>query len=331
MAEDTGVKNMGYNGATGLALIEEMRRDEKVFVMGQSVATGGWFGVEKGLSDEFGSDRVFDSGIAEAFEVGFAAGASIVGMKPVINIGFGDFALIAGDELYNKLGKWRYMHGLNFPMTAVIIMPLGVMGGAGPEHSSSTEVMGMHFPGLKVVIPSNPADAKGLMTAALREPNPVIYHSVQALGWMNGEVPLDPDYVVEIGKAAISRPGEQATLITYGSMVGRSLEAATMLEAEGIDIEVVDLRTIVPLDWDTVLASVTKTHRAIVVHEANKTAGVGAEVAAQIQERVFFELEAPIIRVAGKDVPFPQQADLEQLCIPSVDEIAEAARKLVSI
>jgi pyruvate/2-oxoglutarate/acetoin dehydrogenase E1 component len=252
-------------------------------------------------------------------------------MKPVVNIGFGDFALIAGDELYHKLGKWRYMHGLNVPMSAVIILPLGVMGGAGPEHSNSTEVMGMHFPGLKVVIPSTPADAKGLMKAALREPNPVIYHSIQSLSWATGDVPLDTEYVVEIGKGIIRRPGTDVTLITYGSMVSRSMEAAKTLAAEGIDVEVIDLRSLVPLDWDLVLTSVGKTHRAMIVHEANKTAGPGAEIAAQIQERVFFELETPILRVAGKDVPLPQQNDLEQLCIPSVDEIAATGRQLLAI
>jgi pyruvate/2-oxoglutarate/acetoin dehydrogenase E1 component len=208
MPNSNTVQTMQYNAAMGLGLVEEMRQDENIFVMGQGVASGGWFGAEKGLAAEFGTDRVVDCGISEAFEVGLAAGAAIVGMKPVVNIGFGDFALIAGDELYHKLGKWRYMHGLNVPMSAVIILPLGVMGGAGPEHSNSTEVMGMHFPGLKVVIPSTPADAKGLMKAALREPNPVIYHSIQSLSWATGDVPLDTEYVVEIGKGIIRRPGQ---------------------------------------------------------------------------------------------------------------------------
>jgi len=194
---------MPYNAAMGLALVEEMRRDERIFVLGQGVATGGWFGAEKGLAAEFGTERVIDSGIAEAFEAGVAAGAAIAGMKPVINMGFGDFALIAGDEIFQKLGKWRYMHGLDVAMTAVVIFPIGVMGGAGPEHSSCPEVLGMHFPGLKVVVPSTAADAKGLMTAALREPNPVLFHSVNSLGFQKGEVPLDPDFIVPIGKGIV--------------------------------------------------------------------------------------------------------------------------------
>lgn len=330
MAEQ-GTAVMAYNAAMGLALIEEMRRDERVFVLGQGVATGGWFGAEKGLADEFGRDRVIDSNIAEAFEAGVAAGAAIVGMKPVINMGFGDFALIAGDEIFHKLAKWRYMHGLDVPMTAVVIFPIGVMGGAGPEHSSCPEVLGMHFPGLKVVVPATPADAKGLMAAALREPNPVLFHSVNSLGFQRGEVPLDPDFIVPIGKGVVRRAGNAITAITYGSMVDRTLAAADRVADEGIDIEVIDLRSLVPLDWELVLSSVRRTHRAMVVHEAVKTAGPGAEIAAQIQERLFFELEAPILRVAAKDVPLPQNGDLEQLCIPSVDEIADAARRLMAI
>ncbi len=330
MAEH-GTAVMAYNAAMGLALIEEMRRDERVFVLGQGVATGGWFGAEKGLADEFGRDRVIDSNIAEAFEAGVAAGAAIVGMKPVINMGFGDFALIAGDEIFHKLAKWRYMHGLDVPMTAVVIFPIGVMGGAGPEHSSCPEVLGMHFPGLKVVVPATPADAKGLMAAALREPNPVLFHSVNSLGFQRGEVPLDPDFIVPIGKGVVRRAGNAITAITYGSMVDRTLAAADRVADEGIDIEVIDLRSLVPLDWELVLSSVRRTHRAMVAHEAVKTAGPGAEIAAQIQERLFFELEAPILRVAAKDVPLPQNGDLEQLCIPSIDEIADAARRLVAI
>lgn len=330
MAEH-GTAVMAYNAAMGLALIEEMRRDERVFVLGQGVATGGWFGAEKGLADEFGRERVIDSNIAEAFEAGVAAGAAIVGMKPVINMGFGDFALIAGDEIFHKLAKWRYMHGLDVPMTAVVIFPIGVMGGAGPEHSSCPEVLGMHFPGLKVVVPATPADAKGLMAAALREPNPVLFHSVNSLGFQRGEVPLDPDFIVPIGKGVVRRAGNTITAITYGSMVDRTLAAADRVADEGIDVEVIDLRSLVPLDWELVLSSVRRTHRAMVVHEAVKTAGPGAEIAAQIQERLFFELEAPILRVAAKDVPLPQNGDLEQLCIPSVDEIADAARRLIAI
>ncbi len=322
---------MGYNAAMGLALVEEMRRDDSIFIIGQGVATGGWFGAEKGLASEFGTDRVIDCGISEAFEAGLAAGAAIAGMKPVVNMGFGDFALIAGDEIYHKLAKWRYMHGLDVPMTAVIIFPIGAMGGAGPEHSSCTEVLGMHFPGLKVVVPATAEDAKGLMKAALREPNPVLFHSVQGLGWSKGEVPLDPEFIVPIGKAITRRAGKTLTIITYGSMVSRSLAAADQLADEGIDCEVIDLRSLVPLDWDHVLESVSRTHRAMVVHEAMTTAGPGAEIAARIQERIFFDLEAPVLRLGARDFPLAQQADLEAMAIPSVEAIIAKALELARI
>lgn len=331
MTSNKTSETMLYNAAMGLAIAEEMRVNSEIFVLGQGVASGGWFGSEKGLADEFGKQRVVDCGISEAFEVGMAAGASIAGMTPVINVSFADFSLIAGDEIYHKLGKWRYMHGINVPMSAVIILPLGVMGGAGPEHSNSIEVLGMHFPGLKVVVPSNPADAKGLMKAALREPNPVLYHSIQSLSFTNGEVPLATDFVVEIGKGVVRREGRDVTLLTYGSMVNRSLEAAAALQSEDISVEVIDLRSLNPIDWPLILDSVASTHRAMVVHEANRTAGPGAEIAAQIQERAFYELETPVLRVAGKDVPLPQSVELEQACIPSVAEIAEAARHIMNL
>jgi pyruvate/2-oxoglutarate/acetoin dehydrogenase E1 component len=329
--QNGAMQTIGYNAAMGQALVEEMRRDDRVFVLGQGVATGGWFGTEKGLSAEFGSDRVLDTNISEAFQAGVVAGAAIVGMKPVINMGFGDFALIAGDEIFHKLAKWRYMHGDSFPMTAVVIFPIGAMGGAGPEHSGCSEVLGMHYPGLKVVVPSTAADAKGLMRAALREPNPVIFHSSQSLGWIKGEVPTDPEFIVPIGKAAVRRIGQSATIVTYGAMVPRCLEAAEQLARENIDLEVIDLRSLVPLDWDTVLTSVRRTHRGMVVHEATRTAGAGAEIAARMQEEAFFDLEAPILRVGAKDVPLPQHTALEALCIPSVAQIAAEARRLTSL
>lgn len=331
MSSDKPAENMLYNAAMGLAIAEEMRVNDQIFVLGQGVASGGWFGAEKGLADEFGTERVVDCGISEAFEVGMAAGASIAGMTPVINMGFADFSLIAGDEIYHKLGKWRYMHGLNVPMSAVIILPLGVMGGAGPEHSNSIEVLGMHFPGLKIVVPSNAADAKGLMKAALREPNPVLYHSIQALSFTSGTVPMATDFVVEIGKGALLQQGSDVTLLTYGSMVARSLEAAAAVKAESISVEVIDLRSLNPLDWPLILQSVASTHRAMIVHESNKTAGPGAEIAAQIQERAFYDLETPILRVAGKDVPLPQSIELEQACIPSVSEIVDALRHIMNL
>jgi pyruvate/2-oxoglutarate/acetoin dehydrogenase E1 component len=248
-------------------------------------------------------------------------------MKPIVNMGFGDFALIAGDEIYQKLAKWRYMHGGKFTLSAVVIMPFGSMGGAGPEHSSSLEVLGMHFPGLKVVIPSTPADAKGLLKTAIRDPNPVLFHSINTLSFTRGDVPVSDEFVIPFGQAAVRRAGTTTSVITYGSMVQPCLDVAAKLAAEGIDLEVIDLRTLVPLDWDTVLRSVRKTHRAMIVHEAVRTAGAGAEIAARIQEEAFFDLECPVFRVAGKDTIRPQTARLEAMCIPSVDEIEQAVRQ----
>ena len=189
----------------------------------------------------------------------------------------------------------------------------------------------MHFPGLKVVVPATAEDAKGLMKAALREPNPVLFHSVQGLGWSKGEVPLDPEFIVPIGKAITRRAGQTLTIITYGSMVSRSLAAADQLAEHGIDCEVIDLRSLVPLDWDHVLASVSRTHRAMVVHEAMTTAGPGAEIAARIQERIFFDLEAPVLRLGARDFPLAQQADLEAMAIPSVEAIIAKAQELARI
>jgi len=329
--EGLAVQTIGYNAAMSQALVEEMRRDDRIFVLGQGVATGGWFATERGLAAEFGEKRVLDTNISEAFQAGVVAGAAIAGMKPVVNMGFGDFALIAGDEIFHKLAKWRYMHGDNFPMTAVVIFPIGAMGGAGPEHSGCSEVLGIHYPGLKVVVPATAADAKGLMRAALREPNPVLFHSVQSLGWTKGEVPIDPEYIVPIGKAVVRRSGGAATVITYGSMLARCLDAAERLSGEGIALEVIDLRTLVPLDWPTVLASVRGTHRAMVVHEAMRTAGPGAEIAARIQEEAFYDLEAPVLRVGAKDLPLPQHSALETLCLPSVAQIEAEARRLMSL
>jgi acetoin:2,6-dichlorophenolindophenol oxidoreductase subunit beta len=181
------------------------------------------------------------------------------------------------------------------------------------------------------VVPATAADAKGLMRAALREPNPVIFHSSQALGWTKGDVPTDADYIVPIGKANVARAGTSATVVTYGSMLPRCLEAARLCAAEGIDLEVIDLRSLVPLDWPTVLSSVRRTHRAMVVHEAVRTAGAGAEIAARIQEEAFYDLEGPVLRVGALDVPLPQHTALEQICIPSVQRIADEARKLMSV
>jgi len=320
---------ISYARAINQALAEEMRRDERVWMMGQDIARmGGVFGVTRGLLDEFGPDRVRDTTINETFIVGGAAGAAMTGTIPVVELQFADFLLTAGDEVFHKMAKWRYVHGGRLEVPMVLRLPTGVVGGAGAEHSQSLEAMAMHVPGLKVVLPATPADAKGLLKTAIRDRNPVLYFEHKSLYRQKGPVPEDDEFLVEFGRAAIRRPGRDVTVVATGLMVGRALEAAERLAAEGIEIEVIDPRTLVPLDMDTILESVERTSRALVVHEAVRTAGAGAEIAARIQERAFFSLDAPVWRLGAIDAPIPQDPELEQLCIPSVDGIAGAVREL---
>lgn len=332
MSAQAGAEAISYAGAINQALREEMRRDERVWMMGQDIGRmGGVFGVTRGLLEEFGTGRVRDTTINETFIVGAAAGAAISGTVPVVELQFADFMLIAGDEIFHKLAKWRYVHGGAFTVPVVVRLPTGVIGGAGAEHSQSLEALAMHVPGLKVVLPATPADAKGLLKTAIRDPNPVLFFEHKGLYREKGLVRVDDELLVPFGEAAIRRPGSTITVVATGMMVGRALEAAESVSLEGIELEVIDPRTLVPLDIDTIIASVEKTSRAIVVHEAVRTAGAGAEIAAQIQEKAFFSLDAPVWRVAGTDTPIPQDPQLEQLCIPSVADIEAAARALVSI
>jgi acetoin:2,6-dichlorophenolindophenol oxidoreductase subunit beta len=323
---------IGYAWAINHALAEEMRRDERVWIMGQDVGRmGGVFGVTRGLFDEFGPERVRDTTINETFIVGGAAGAAMTGTVPVVELQFADFLLIAGDEVFHKLAKWRYVHGGRLSLPVVVRLPTGVLGGAGAEHSASLEAMAMHTPGLKVALPATPADAKGLLKSAIRDPNPVLFFEHKGLYRTKGPVPADDEHLVPFGLADVRREGDALTIVATGLMVGRALEAAERLAADGLDAEVIDPRTLVPLDIETILASVEKTSRALVVHEAVRTAGAGAEIAAQIGERAFFSLDAPVWRLGAIDTPLPQEPELEQLCIPSVDDITAAARELVRV
>lgn len=329
-AMDQATVTMTYEAAQGAAIAEEMRRDDRIFLMGQDMASGGFFGGTRGLLDEFGAERIRNTSITEAFMVGCAAGAAMAGAVPIVQMGFADFSLIAGDEIFHKLGKWRHMHGGLFTLPAVIIMPIGPSGGAGPEHSGSLEMLGMHFPGLKVVIPSTPDDAKALLKSAIRDPNPVLFYPSKRLNWDRGPVSTDPDHVVPFGQAAVRRAGSSVSVFTYGCMVARSLEAADVLAAEDIELEVIDLRTLVPLDFDAIAESVRKTNRALIVHEAPRTSGPGAEIAAMIQERCFFDLDAPVGRLGAVDAPIPASRFLEDFCFPTADDIAHAARGLLT-
>jgi len=327
----SGERTLGYARAINEALAEEMRRDTRVWMMGQDIGKmGGVFGLTRGLQEEFGPSRVRDTAINETFIVGGAAGAALGGTIPVVELQFADFALTAADEIFHKLAKWRYMHG-QFNMPVVVRLPSGVVGGAGAEHSQSLETLGMHVPGLKVAVPATPADAKGLLKSAIRDPDPVLFFEHKGLYRTKGPVSDDPELLVPFGVANVVRQGRSMTVVASGLMLGRALEAAERLAAEGLDLEVIDPRTLVPLDIETVIRSVEKTHRLLVVHEAVRTAGFGAEIAQQVQVRAFFALDAPVLRVAGKDTPLPQDPELEQLCIPSTDEIADAARALAQV
>ncbi len=332
VASEADTEVISYARAINTALREEMERDERVWMMGQDIGhMGGVFGVTRGLQDEFGSARVRDTAINETFIVGGAAGAAITGTIPVVELQFADFIFTAADEIFHKLAKWRYVHGGQMSLPVVVRLPTGLIGGAGSEHSQSLEGIAMHIAGLKVVMPSSPADAKGLLKSAIRDPNPVLFFEHKSLYRTKAAVPVSADFLVPFGVASIRRAGTDITVVATGMMVDRCLEAADVLAPTGLSLEVIDPRTLVPLDIETIVNSVEKTSRAMIVHEAARTAGAGAEIAAQIQERAFFALDAPVWRVAGTDTPIPQHIDLEQLCIPSVADIVAAARALREI
>jgi acetoin:2,6-dichlorophenolindophenol oxidoreductase subunit beta len=319
---------IGYAWAINHALAEEMRRDERVWIMGQDVGRmGGVFGVTRGLLDEFGPARVRDTTINETFIVGGAAGAAMTGTIPVVELQFADFLLIAGDEIFHKLAKWRYVHGGNLTLPVVVRLPTGVIGGAGAEHSASLEAMAMHTPGLKVVLPATPSDAKGLLKAAIRDPDPVLFFEHKGLYRTKGPVPAGDEHLVPLGQAAVRRSGDALTIVATGLMVGRALEAAERLAADGIEAEVIDPRTLVPLDIETIVESVRRTRRAVAVHDAVQFAGPGAEVVATLQAECFSELAAPIERVAARFVPMPAAAALEAQIYPSSARVVAAAQR----
>jgi 2-oxoisovalerate dehydrogenase E1 component beta subunit len=308
------------------ALRIEMRRDSRVVILGEDVGKfGGVFRATTGLYDEFGPDRVFDTPLAEAGIIGSAIGMALYGLRPVPEIQFADFIYPAYDQIVNELAKFRYRSGGQYPCPVVIRTPYGGGIRGGHYHSQSPEAYFAHTPGLKVVIPSNPHDAKGLLISAIRGEDPVIFMEPKRVyRAAKGEVP-EGEYTVELGKAKVARPGAQVTVLTYGAMVHTCLEAAQLAEKDGLDPEIVDLRTLLPLDAETVLASVRKTGRVVIAHEAPKTCGYGAELAAMIAEKALLSLEAPIVRVAGFDTPFPYTLENEYL--PSPDRVALAIRQ----
>lgn len=317
-----------YREAIREALREEMRRDERVFLLGEDIGVyGGIFAVTQGLLDEFGEERVRDTPISEAAIAGAAIGAAMVGMRPVAEIMFVDFTTIALDQIVNQAAKMRYMTGGKAKVPVVIRTTTGTGRRAAAQHSQSLEAWHAHVPGLKVVMPSTAADAKGLLKSAIRDDNPVIFIEHKLLYAQKGEVP-EGEFLVPLGKADVKRQGSDVTVVATSLMVSRTLEAAERLAAEGISVEVIDPRTLRPLDIETICASLEKTGRLVIVHEACKFGGFGAEIAAQVMENAFFSLDAPPVRVCGADVPIPFSPVLEDAVVPSVEQIMEAVRQI---
>ncbi|MBF6606632.1 MAG: alpha-ketoacid dehydrogenase subunit beta [Chloroflexi bacterium] len=319
-------------------IAQEMERDPSVFVMGEDIGTyGGIFGATEGLLAKFGPERVMDTPISETAFIGAAVGAAISGMRPIAELMFVDFFGVCMDQIYNHMAKIHYESGGNVKVPIVVTTAIGGGYGDGAQHSQTLYGTFAHLPGMKVVVPSTPYDAKGLMISAIRDDNPVVYmfhKGIMGLGWMTpnpratAHVPEEP-YAIPIGKADVKREGRDLTIVTVSLMVHRALDAAVDLATEGIDAEVLDLRSIVPLDREAILASVAKTHRLLVVDEDYRSFGMSGEVITTVIEGAFDHLDAPPVRLAYPDVPIPYSRPLEQFCLPSSDKIAAAARQLM--
>jgi pyruvate/2-oxoglutarate/acetoin dehydrogenase E1 component len=323
-------RQISYAKALNEAMAEELERDERVFVMGEDVgAFGGVFGVTAGLQGRFGDKRVFDTPVSEAWIVGGGVGAALTGMRPVVELQFADFIYNAADEITGKMAKWRYMHGGRFTVPMVVRLPEGAIGGAGPEHSQCPAAMLLQHPGTYITIPATPYDAKGLLKSAIRDDNPVCFFENKALYNDMGEVP-EEEYTIPLGQADLKRQGGDVSIIAWGRMVGRALEAAEQVAKDGVDVEVLDLRGLRPLDVDAIIATVEKTGRVIISHEAPKTGGGGGEIAAIIAEKALTALDAPIRRVCGVDVPIPQSLKLEQYAIPGTDDLVLAIKEVTA-
>ena len=323
MAEKT------YLQAISDGLRQEMRRDQRVFVLGEDVGVyGGAFKVTQGFQEEFGAQRVLDMPLSETAIVGGATGAALMGMRPIAEMQFADFVSCAWDHLVTVAAKQRYRAGTPVPIT--VRLPSGGGFSGGPFHSQNPESSFAHIPGLKVVCPATPADAKGLLIEAIHDPNPVLYFEHKHLyRRIKDEVP-DERYTVPFGEARTHREGDDISLITWGAMVYTADEAAQKLEGEGVSVEILDLRTLAPWDKEAVLRSVEKTSKALVLHEDTKTGGFGAEIAATIAEEAFEQLDAPVRRVAAPDAPVPFAPTLEKAFIPQVDDVAAAVRDLAA-
>ena len=323
-----GMKTITFSRAIAEAQAEEMARDERVFVIGEDVGRlGGGFGATEGLRDQFGPERVIDAPISEAAIEGVGIGAAFAGMRPIVEIQYIDF-LAYIDPLVNHAAKFRYMSGGQVRLPLVTRLPNGCKGGNSATHSQSLEAWFMHVPGFLVAMPSTPYDAKGLLKTAIRDDNPVVFIEDIRAYFTQGEIP-EEEYTIPFGQADIKRQGKDVTVVALGYMVSRALIAARQLADEGIDVEVVDPRTLNPLDITTIVDSVKRTGRLVTVHQAWRTCGVGAEIAIQVVEKAFDYLDAPIERVAGLDTPAPYYTKLEDLVYPAPDDIAAAVRKVL--
>jgi len=312
------------------AMREEMIRDESVFIIGCDVGLrGNAFGVTKGLMEEFGEKRVRDTPISEATIAGLGVGAAAAGMRPIVEILYSDWITLAMDQLVNMAAKMRYMFGGKINMPMVVRAPFGGGGGMAAQHSQSFEAWFNHIPGLKVVTPITPHDVKGLLKSAIRDDNPVVFFEHKRAYTLEGDVP-DSDYTVPIGQAAIRREGSDVTIVAYSQMALKAQEAAEQLAQEGIACEVIDLRTLVPLDYESVLKSLEKTGRIVVCQEANLRGGMASDIVAEIIDRGFDLLEGQPVRVGGLNVPMPYNKGLEEMVIPGVDRIKEGVRKALS-
>ena len=323
------MRQITFSVATQEAMREEMQRDETVFLMGEDIARqGGIFGQFKDLAAEFGSERVRDTPISETAIIGGGVGAALAGMRPVVDMHFADFIGVPMDEIFNQMAKARYMFGGQAKVPLVLRAPDGMTRGGAAQHSQCVEAWFMHIPGIKVVIPSNPADAKGLLTSAIRSDDPDLYFEHKRLFSMKGDVP-EGEYVTPIGKAKVAKDGTDLTVVSYSYYMHNVLEAAEALDKDGIHVECVDLRTISPLDMDTIYESLRKTKKLMIVHEAVKQGGVGAEVAARTAEDMIDYLDAPIIRLGAPFVPIPYAPTLERLVKIEPGDIIKAVKDLL--
>lgn len=324
------MRKITYAEAIREALRQEMRRDENIFLIGEDIGIyGGAFGVTYGLINEFGEERVRDTPISELAIVGTSLGAAITGMRPIAEIMFMDFTTLAMEQIVNQAAKMKYMFGGKAKIPMVIRTPAGSGSGAAAQHSQSLEAWFTHIPGLKVVMPSTPYDAKGLLISSIRDNNPVIFIEHKLLYKISGEVP-EEEYEIPLGVADIKREGEDLTIIATSIMVQRAISASKELKKEGISVEILDPRTLKPYDKKTIIESIKKTGKVIIVHEACKTSGFGAEIAAMISESESFDyLDAPIRRLGGLDIPIPYNRNLEKHAVPQTEDIINATKELI--